>query len=406
MPTRTCHRLVLLFAALAPATACTPDPASTPTPPRTADSLGIRIVAYDHTPASTAPFRLAPQPRYRHGADPGDYHFQGIGPGRLLPDGSAVVYDVWNTELVALSPDGKGHRVLAAQGEGPGEISYITAILALGRDSLLVTDPGLARATLFVGDSVARITPLPRTARLGAEGTAPSGALLLATSYAPFSDDDEWRPGHMARLDMETGALDTVASYDLMPRIPAGLQLEPIPAVGEITVASGHFVQTRSDTPELTWRRTDGTVTQIVRWQAEPAPLTDAWLAPIQTELSGEVRMHSPDLSEARIAEVVRSYMAIYRASVGRPMPLFSNPFADALGRVWLPSYKPGGEIHDVPPYTVIAPGGEWLGRVDAPPGFRILDVAAGLVLGVERDEMDVVSVVVYELVGGSGAGH
>ena len=53
------------------------------------------------------------------------------------------------------------------------------------------------------------------------------------------------------------------------------------------------------------------------------------------------------------------------------------------------------------PPYSVIAPDGEWLGTVEAPPGFRMLDVAGGLVLGVARDEMDVESVVVYELIGG-----
>ena len=48
----------------------------------------------------------------------------------------------------------------------------------------------------------------------------------------------------------------------------------------------------------------------------------------------------------------------------------------------------------------VISPNGEWLGRVDAPPDLRILDVAGGRVLGVLKDEMDVESVVVYELIG------
>ena len=54
---------------------------------------------------------------------------------------------------------------------------------------------------------------------------------------------------------------------------------------------------------------------------------------------------------------------------------------------------------HSVPPYTVIAPDGEWLGTVEAPPGFRVLDVAAALVLGMEVDEVDVERVVVYEFV-------
>ena len=189
--------------------ACRSD-TSTPggAPPQITDSADVRIVTYDHTPTAAAPFQLAPEPRYRHGANPGDYSFQEVSGGRLLPDGSAVVYDPWNAELVAFGPDGTTHEVLATEGEGPGEVSYVGAILPLEPDSILIAD-------------------------------------------------------------------------------------------------------------------------------------------------------------------------------------------------VWLPSYRPGSEHNSVAPYTVIAPDGEWLGAVEAPPGFHILDVAAGLVLGVERDDMDVESVVVYELVGG-----
>ena len=80
-------------------------------------------------------------------------------------------------------------------------------------------------------------------------------------------------------------------------------------------------------------------------------------------------------------------------------MPLFSRPFGDADGRVWLPPYRPGRAREGPPDYTVISADGDWLGRVEAPPGFRILDVADGLVLGVLRDEMSVQIVAVYELV-------
>ena len=381
-------------------TACGGEPLHpTANPPHTADSLGIRIVTYDHTPTASAAFRLADQPRYRHGANPGDYAFQEVSAGRLMPDGSAVVYDPWIAELVAFDPDGASYRVLASEGEGPGEVNYVSAILPVGRDSLLVADPGLARATLFVGDSVAHITPLPRGTRLDVEGIGPSGELLLATVAGEWGFEGEWLGGHVARFDMESGTLDTVATYDFWPRVPPGLESNPIGAVGRVTVATGHLVLTRSDRPEITWRLSDGTATQIVRWVADATLLTEERLEPIEAEHRTAVRMHNPDLPDSRIAEVTRSGMSVYRASLGRPMPLFSNPFADAEGRIWLPSYKPGGEIHDAPPYAVIAPDGEWLGTVEAPPGFRILDAAGGLVLGVEQDEMDVVSVVVYELV-------
>ena len=242
---------------------------------------------------------------------------------------------------------------------------------------------------------------LPRGARLRVEGIGSSGELLLATAGGEWGFEGEWLAGHMARFDMETGALDTVASYDFWPRTPPRLERNPIGAVGEVMVATGHFVYTRSDRAEVTWRLPDGTVTQIVRWQAEPALLTEEWLAPIEAEHRMQVRMHRPDLSDARIAEITRSDMAAYHAIIGRPLPLFGSPFADAEGRVWLPSYKPGSARHSMAPYTVVAPDGEWLGTVEAPPGFRMLDVAGGLVLGVARDEMDVESVVMYELVGG-----
>lgn len=281
-------------------------------------------------------------------------------------------------------------------------MGYVDVVLALGRDSVLIADPNLARATLFVGGSVAHITALPRSARLDVEGIGSSGELLMATSYGSFSDQEAWRPGHMARLDMGTGGLDTVASYDFMPPVPPQLERDPIPAYGEVTVATGHFVQTRSDRPEVTWRLPDGTATQIVRWQADPAFLTDEWMGSIEAEYRMEVRKHSPNAPEAAITESTRRVMGMYRASIGRPMPLFGTPFADAEGRIWLPSYKPGSERHSAPPYTVIAPDGTWMGTVEVPPGFRILDVAGGLVLGMELDEMDVESVAVYELAGGN----
>ena len=197
---------------------------------------------------------------YRHGANQGDYAFQGAGAGRLFPDGSAVVYDEWNIELVAFGQDGATHEVLVTEGEGPGEVGYVRAMFALGQDSILVADSNLGRATLFARGSVVRTTDLPRSGYLAVEGIGSSGDLLLATYWGPSVFEGEWLPGHMIRFDMETGALDTVASYDLNPRIPSGLQWDPIAAAGEVMVAAGQFVYTRSDRAEVTWHLPDGTV--------------------------------------------------------------------------------------------------------------------------------------------------
>ena len=365
------------------------------------DSAGVRIVEYVRTPVAVAPYVFPAEPRYRHGANPGDYAFQFINAGRLFPDGSAVVSDASNIELVVLSQDGTAYDVLARQGEGPGDINTVSAVFALGQDSVMVADRNLGRMTSFVGGSVARTVDIRIAQWLAVQGIVSASQLLLATGLFSSGFEEEWLSGHMARFDMDTGTLDTVASYDHMSRPPPEMRWNPIGAAGWVTVATGQFVYTRSDKPEITWRLPDGTVTQIVRWQAEsPTPLTEELLVGLEAMYRVGNARANPGASDADIERMTASNMARYHAVLGHPMPLFNPPFGDAEGRVWLPAYRPGGWRVDAPDYTVISTDGEWLGTVTAPPRLRVLDVAGGLVLGVLRDETDVQSVVVYELVG------
>ena len=397
MPSRN-HLVVLPAVALA---ACQTETGSTAgIPVQIEDSAGVRIVEYMGTPVIDAPFRFSAEPRYRHGASPGDYAFRGIHSGRLFPDGSAVVSDVFNEELVVLSPDGTTHEVLAGPGKGPGDVSYVGAVFALGQDRVLAADLNLYRVTVFADGAVERTVDIRHTRGLGVQGIGPSGQLLLATNSFRSGFEGEWLPGHMARFDLGTGALDTVASYDFISRPPPGLRWNPIGAGGTVAVASGHFVYARSDRPEVTWRLPDGTVTRIVRWQAEPAPLTEESLDGIEAGLRASNQMANPGAPDADIDRMTDDDMAIYRAVIGGPKPLFTIPFGDAEGRVWLPSYRPGDAREGAPDYTVISADGEWLGTVEAPPRFRVLDVAGGLVLGVHRDELEVESVAVYALEG------
>ena len=364
------------------------------------DSAGVRIVTYDGVPATVAPFRLTGEPRYHHGGGPGDYAFQFVDAGRLFPDGSAVIAD-WYSEVVVLSADGTTYEVLATRGEGPGEVTFPYAVLVLGQDSVLLPDSRQSRLTLFVGDSVASMVSLPRAAHFGVAGIGSSGELMLWNRFPSrlwIDIEEEWLAGHMTLFDTETGALDTVASYDHVPRQRSGQERPIILPSGEVTAAAGRFVQTRTDRPEISWRRPDGTVEQIVRWRPGPNLLTEELLehGEAYNRMLGKMMY---GMSEARLEEVIQADMARYRAMIGQPIPLFGTPFADADGNVWLPSYRPAYP-EEGSPYTVISPDREWLGQVETPPRLRILDVTGGLVLGVLRDEMDVQNVVVSEVVG------
>ena len=382
--------------------ACQNDaPTHSDTPVQVEDSADVRIVEYMGTPVADAPFRFQAEPLYRHGTRPGDYNFQRMSAGGLFPDGTAVVADAFNSEIIVLNADGSTYEMLAGPGEGPGEVNYVQAIFPVGQDSVWVSDPFQGRLTLFARGSVVQTVDMRRAGGLGVKGIGSSGQALLTTSSFRSGFEEEWLPGHMTRLDMKTGVIDTVASYYYVSRPPRGLRWDPIGVGGMVTVADGQFVYTRSDRPEITWHREDGTITQIMRWQAEASPLTEELLDGIEAGMREANQMANPGASDADINRMTDENMATYRARVDGPMPLFGRPFVDAESRVWLPSWRPGPAREGASHYSIVSADGEWLGTVEAPPRLRILHVAGGLVLGAELDDQDVESVAVYEMVGG-----
>ena len=131
-------------------------------------------------------------------------------------------------------------------------------------------------------------------------------------------EEEEWLAGHMSLFDSETGAIDTVASYDHWPGNPPGLPANPIKAVGEVTVATGQFVYTRSDRPEITWRLPDGTVTRIVRWRAEPTRLTEELLEPVEAYERMMTQINTRGIPMSRIEEMTQIGMSWYYAMIGK----------------------------------------------------------------------------------------
>lgn len=116
------------------------------------DSAGIRIVEYGPLPSAERGPHLSSEPVFRYGDDPGGYLFRVISNGALGPDGSVVVSDAGNQEVVLISPDGSSHSVLARSGEGPGEVLSVSSLFVLGQDTLLIEDDGNARCSIFAND--------------------------------------------------------------------------------------------------------------------------------------------------------------------------------------------------------------------------------------------------------------
>lgn len=371
--------------------------------PLVRDSAGIRIVEYETAPEAASPFAFSSQPLYRYGAGLEDYAFQRIWTGVLLPDGSAAVADAANREIVQIGPGGTFRGLLAGSGDGPGEIDMVRVLLPAGADSLLLEDAGHARLTLFAGGSAVREVDMRFLNRgLRVRGLSASGQALMTSASYRSGFPEPWLQGYMARLDMDTGVVDTVASYDWIPSSPREGPRNPFGAGGLLTVAQGRFVYLRSDRPEVVWRNPAGTTHQIVRWRPAPAyPDAEDWRL-YEASLRAQLRPANPHIqSDEEFDEFMSRVLADREMAPNEPLPLVSEILADREGRVWLGDWAADAALNGVTRYSILADDGRWLGDVQIPERVRILDVAGGRALGVLRDELGVESVVLYKLLSG-----
>ena len=368
------------------------------------DSAGVRIV--EHAAVPDAPMLgFAAEPLYTHGTREGDYAFQNIDSGNLsgvlYPDGSAVIADWGNREVVRIGPLGRAFEVIARAGEGPGEFGGRSPrLIAGGQDTLLVQDTWNRRILLYAGGSPTGTVRLPgsddETGSL-LHGRDAAGHLLMTSSWPsgrrPVSDGS-WTAGRMLRLDLAGRTADTVASYDQLPPEPAVRTSMPLFRHGGLVgSAGGELVFGRTDRPELVWRRSDGTIHQIMRWRPAPVYTTqeswDRWIACMR-----DAYLREPGMTEAMVEQSLGRFEFVG----DEPEPQFGRIFSDDQGRIWLGNFRVA--CYNTPRYTVIAPDGTWLGVFEPPAGFELLATANRRVLGVETDEMGVESVAVYEVVG------
>lgn len=367
--------------------------------PSVRDSAGVRIVEYPGAPAPAEALAFLPEPTWRHGAAEGDHPFQSIAAGRLQPDGGAVIADARAREVVVLGPDGSFRGVLARGGRGPAEVRGPSALHVLGQDTILVEDDGNARFALFEDGALARTIPVTdyEAARLRSLGVDATGRLLMATGAYRTDFPEPWLQGSLAWFDTGTGTVDTVASYDMAPHRDGEGPADFFGPFGEVAAAPEGWIYGRSDIPELRWIGEDGAIHQVLRWQPVRAYATEQDLVEFRERLRAELARVNPHMPSDQRAEFIESQIAKYDHVPDAPWPLFSRLQEDGVGGVWMWDVR-GASFEATPGFTLVAADGTWLGHVDAPGRFRLLDVRGDEVLGVLTDDMDVQSVAVFRL--------
>jgi hypothetical protein len=320
--------------------------------------------------------------------------------GKPLADGRIVILNAGNREMLFFGPDGRFLRSVGRSGSGPGEF-LDPRWLGLGDgDTLYVWDGRLLRLSIFdgtgdlVGVHQVRVGD-ERGMAIAISDRFADGAFLSTPGPLLYFDGTPGtlrHPEPYGRYDMATGTLDAVTTGAGMEfvsgegpiyQLPFG-RTDVVEPLGDLLVVGD------IGTSVLRYYDRAGMLRRMVDWVSEPVPVT----ARDRREYIRYVNRIFPD--HARRQERDMRFAA--------ERPRFSGMVSDAVGWLWVRSYRAGWE-----------PRGSWLVfdgdgvlrcSVDPPNGrFSPLHIGESHVLAWERDENDEEHVVVHALVRGGKQG-
>jgi hypothetical protein len=154
----------------------------------------------------------------------------------------------------------------------------------------------------------------------------------------------------------------------------------------------------------------NGALQRIVRARLEPRPLSGADVVRFRDFVLGDFRGNA--LERRSIEDQLSG------SDLPKNWPAVGELVFDDAGNLWARQYDyfdavsfynwaavPGtrdGRTREFPdeprPWLVFDAGGKLLGQVATPPGFVVHDIRLGRVVGVWRDDLDVVYVRVYRI--------
>ncbi|MEJ2215776.1 MAG: hypothetical protein P8099_04085 [Gemmatimonadota bacterium] len=384
----------------------------------TRDTVGDTIVV--HTLSGSvwgAPRRLVQEQSIGVFDGPDEYMFGGISGLAVDGDGNMYVYDRQVPVLRKYAPDGSFLMNLGRKGGGPGEYKNSDGGMAVLPDGrLALRDPGNARIQLYTpGGEPAGSWRIRGGFFTGQRMVVDStGGIYTDVLLDPKADVSDWRMGLVRYADGEPGDTFPAPHYDYdAPRIEARVNNHDGTSVSINNVPySPHPFHAFS--PLGYW--VSGVSTDYVIDLLEPGGVVRIrkdWQPVAVT--SGE-----KDNAEARATYNMRQMKPDWKwngPAIPDTKPPISGVLVGADGRIWVQVPQPGVEIPGVPEvkageeplqrwrepvaFDVFEPDGTYLGRVNAPDGFRRYPnpiFRDDHVWAITRDSLDVEYVVRFRL--------
>lgn len=324
------------------------------------------------------------------------------------PDGSILVGSRSSADIRVFSAGGEHLRTTGRKGGGPGEFQSIEGFERAAGDSIYVFDQALRRMTLLEPDGkVARLIPNdPDKGFTRAFGRFADGSMLGSPRGTPVqppgtSGEQILRmPVTLARFTPEGQLLDSLGSFPGSERVMratmgANNQLASIEIfVGPFMKSPNYIASAEEfyigaqDGPEIQVYDVTGALKRIIRTGRAPETVTQKHL---DAHFERQLSQASPERREQMKAS-------------GRPtnpngpfVPPYSSLMLDRTGNLWVSDYP--GPFNREGRWTVYAPDGGVLARVQFPERFRPLDIGGDYVLGRELDDLDIEHVRLYPLI-------
>lgn len=322
-----------------------------------------------------------------------------------LRDGRIVIANGSTQELRFYGRDGRFLHSTGRAGLGPGEFRGLTWLGQCQADSLFAYDFSNARVSVFdEHGSFARSFTL-RTSQRGRKPYSlschRSGRLAVMAWPARSAGMPAgilFRPP--VRMDLQGADGEVVRVLGEVPgeeryRSEGGSGPHPLGRKTVYAVTGDRMYLGTADTYEIGVYGPDGSPRARIRWPAEDLRISPAQLSRFRSN-------HLAATSPERRAAAERWLRDLQFPD---SFPAYSDLLVDSEGHLWVARYLRPDE--EAPRWDVFDPDGAWLGTINLPPRFEILQVGSDFVLGRWLDEWDVEHVRIYGLSRGPrGAGR
>jgi hypothetical protein len=397
------HRVVTCVTLLALSTAaCDSSGREVIVIPRPADS--VRVIGPTADELASAPaIQLVGQMRID--GDGTETRFSYIRAIDLSHTGEIFVLESQSSSVFVFDASGQAVRTIGGAGDGPGELRS-PAHMAIGGDTLFVVDRNGINRFMVDGRWVSRTpvksggsnyTLFPQSLEYTNAGLVTSFPSHPGPRDSPYTDSTS-----LHHLSPATGEVSEPVAHVVKAhryKIVSGMEMLPLfmPPARHVALSDGRILLTRQDGEHVDILSSEGALESRLRMPAPRRNVSDADVDALIAAVTSEMADMGHDFDVRGLERALESHpRAEFVPVVGRIRGSDEGMFL--IERLDLSPGQVPGSAHPST-WDLLSPDGTILGRLELPARFTPHVVNDGRIIGVQRDDADVPSVILYQMI-------